>query len=516
MNFRAVLAGLGGPAHSDGDLLRRYVAERDEEAFAELVRRLGPGVWSACRRLLAEPADAEDAFQATFLVLARKAGSIRPPGKVAAWLHGAAMLTARKARSRNRRLTARIRFVADPPDKAAAEANLVDPALHEELDRLPERFRLPILLCELRELTAAQAARELGWPVGTVASRLSRGRVLLMERLRRRGFAATTMAGVLTAGTANAAVPVPLLAETLSLVAAPAGTGSVSVLSLTSEVIQAMSMTKLNLMAAGAVATVALALSVSTAATPGTLPAATPIGLPAAPPPERAATPAADPIDRFKLENLMGLLMPEEIQADLRVSEEQKKSLEEARTDYRDQMQAAMRKIVQAAPVVVAGPGGGRVTAGAVAGTNPAFVEAAAAFDKTAVRVLSAEQQRRLRQLTIQLQGPRALLDRRVIRPLALSAEQEDAIDAELPALTKSVTDAASYVTESEKVMGVVLKVLNADQRAKWDALIGKPMAASDLVKAHPVYGETTGFAITGGARFGGGPVPPAPQPPRP
>lgn len=161
-------------------------------------------VYGVCRRILRASPDVDDAFQVVFLVLARKAGTISPPNRVAAWLHGVAVLTARKARAGLLKRSIREARLDTAPEPSAVP-NLIDPdlaeVLDEEIQRLPERNRLPILLCELREMPLGRAATELGWPIGTVASRLSLGRKLLAKRLRQRGILATS--ALLAAGSVS-------------------------------------------------------------------------------------------------------------------------------------------------------------------------------------------------------------------------------------------------------------------------------------------------------------------------
>jgi RNA polymerase sigma factor (sigma-70 family) len=184
---------------TDGQLLGRYVSSRDEMAFELLVRRHGPMVLGVCRRLLPNPEDAEDAFQATFLVLARKAGSVRPQERVGPWLHGVAYLAARKARAAATRRRAREKQVRVLPQPATIADGLWDdlaPLLDQEVGRLPEKYRLPVVLCDLEGKTRAEAARLLSWPEGTVAGRLVRARALLAKRLTRLGLPVS--AGVLT------------------------------------------------------------------------------------------------------------------------------------------------------------------------------------------------------------------------------------------------------------------------------------------------------------------------------
>src|SRR5688572_8800593 len=152
---------------TDGQLLERFVRQREEAALATLIRRHARLVWGVCRRMLANSHDAEDAFQATFLVLVRRAASVVPRDVVASWLYGVAQQTARKARATTARRTQRERQVAVMPEPATSRRTPVDDlpaALDEELRRLPDKYRVAILLCDLEGKTRKEAARALGWP----------------------------------------------------------------------------------------------------------------------------------------------------------------------------------------------------------------------------------------------------------------------------------------------------------------------------------------------------------------
>ena len=181
---------VGGPVVTDRELLARFVASRDDEAFAGLVHRHGPMVLGACRRDLGNAHDAEDACQATFLILARKAASVRGHDNLAGWLHRVAVRVA----GRLRRDVARRRHEPLPADVIRPESSTdlswaeVRAAFDDELARLPDRFRLPLLHCYLLGKTRDEAARELGWTVGTVRGRLDRGRKILQSRFARRGL----------------------------------------------------------------------------------------------------------------------------------------------------------------------------------------------------------------------------------------------------------------------------------------------------------------------------------------
>lgn len=209
---------------SDAELLLRFAEGRDGPeglAFATLVRRYGWLVLSVCRRWTGNLHDAEDAFQVTFLILANRAGSIRRPDRLGPWLHGVAVRTARRARDlahRRRRsevqegaMTGRELAV----DQGRHDAELVRreeaDVLHEEIAGLPERYRLPILLCDLGGLTHAEAASRLRWPVGSLSVRLVRARTLLRERLARRGLAPTLALFTEAAAAARSEAAPPLV-----------------------------------------------------------------------------------------------------------------------------------------------------------------------------------------------------------------------------------------------------------------------------------------------------------------
>jgi RNA polymerase sigma factor (sigma-70 family) len=235
----------GRPA--DGDLLERFVNRRDGAAFAALVARHGPMVLGVCRRLLQDPHDAEDAFQATFLVLARKAGTLGRGDPVGAWLHGVACRTAAHARAdRNRRRAHERRETAMRAAEPSPGVLWEDlkPLLDEEIRRLPDKYRVPVVLCYLGAKTYDEAAREIGCPKGTLATRLAKARELLRERLSGRGvtLAAAGLAAIF-AENLRAGVPASLHAATVA--AATSAAASVGVATLTEGVLKAMAGPKL-------------------------------------------------------------------------------------------------------------------------------------------------------------------------------------------------------------------------------------------------------------------------------
>src|SRR5262245_49094531 len=203
---------------TDAELLDHYVTRRDEAAFEGLVRRHGPMVLGVCRRVLGNHADADDAFQATFLVLVRKARSVRARSLVANWLYGVAHNVALKAQAMNRQRRTKEEeagTVPRPEPGGDAWAELQG-LLDSELSRLPDRYRVPIVLCDLEGQTIQGAARHLGWPQGTTATRLSRGRALLARRLARHGvkLSAVALTVALSHRAAPAEVPAALALST--------------------------------------------------------------------------------------------------------------------------------------------------------------------------------------------------------------------------------------------------------------------------------------------------------------
>ena len=248
-----------GAGLTNGQLLESYLNVQDEAAFAVLVRRHGPMVLGVCRRVLRNRHDAEDAFQVTFLVLVRKAGSIVPREMVANWLYGVAYRTALKARTMLARRSVRERQVAEMPEPEAVEPDDcwrdLQPLLDQELSRLPDKYRVPVVLCDLEGKTGKETARQLGWPEGTVSSRLARGRTMLAKRLTRHGLALS--AGSLAAalcGKASACVPATVASSTIKAAslfaagkAAAAGVISAKVAALTEGILRTMFLNKLRI-----------------------------------------------------------------------------------------------------------------------------------------------------------------------------------------------------------------------------------------------------------------------------
>ncbi|MBX9626283.1 MAG: sigma-70 family RNA polymerase sigma factor [Gemmataceae bacterium] len=273
------------PGASDRELLARFASDSDEGAFAALVGRHGRAVLAACRHVLADPADVDDAFQATFLLLFRRAGRVKWGESAGGWLYAAAHRIAVRARADRHRRTARESAARKPervdaPDPSWREAVVV---LHAELDKLPDRHRLPLLLCYLDGRSRDEAAALLGWSAGAVKGCLERGRRLLADRLRRRGIDLSAgLFGVLAADAAVGGPPDALIEQTL---AAAVGGASATVTAL----VKGTTPMKLLPKAVGLALVAAAAL------------AATAVGLPhrpaAAPPPPAAKPEVAEPAD---------------------------------------------------------------------------------------------------------------------------------------------------------------------------------------------------------------------------
>jgi RNA polymerase sigma factor (sigma-70 family) len=248
---------LRGPTElTDGQLLDAYIGRKDETTLAALVERHGPLVWGVCRRILGNYHDAEDAFQATFVVLVRKATSVTPREMVANWLYGVARQTALKARATIGARRSREKQVVEMPEPATGGPNYRDelqPVLDEELKGLPDSFRAVIVLCDLEGKTRREAARQLGVPEGTVAGWVARARVMLAERLTRRGvtLSAGALAAILSQKVASGGVPASVVSNTIAVArlcaAGQAATGliSVRVAALSEGVLQAMCVSKL-------------------------------------------------------------------------------------------------------------------------------------------------------------------------------------------------------------------------------------------------------------------------------
>jgi RNA polymerase sigma factor (sigma-70 family) len=250
-----------GDQRTDGQLLDDFITRRDGAGFEALVRRHGPMVLGVCRRVLHQEQDAEDAFQATFLVLARKAASVGRPERLGNWLYGVAYRTALDARAAAARRRARERQVSPMPEpETTGDADVwrdLRPLLDRELSRLPEKYRVAVVLCDLQGGTRRDVAEQLGVPEGTLSGRLTTAHRLLAKRLARHGLALSggALAAGLSGDSASAGVPAPLLAVTAQAATAQvAGVVSAQVAALAEGVLKTMLLKKLKVVTAGLLA----------------------------------------------------------------------------------------------------------------------------------------------------------------------------------------------------------------------------------------------------------------------
>jgi RNA polymerase sigma factor (sigma-70 family) len=271
--LRAIIDGGTVAGLTDGQLLERFASHRGAEAelaFTALVMRHGPLVFGVCQSMLRNRHDAEDAFQATFVVLARKAGSIRQPDRLGPWLYGVAHRTARRLKDKDARRKsheaeaavyserARPLNGSDQYPNTLANHDEIE-ALHREIERLPERYKTALVLCDLQGLTHEEAARRLGRRVGTISSQVSRARERLRRRLDRRGLAYP--AGIVAAAidsTRPSVLPNALVGTTVKNVMSlstgfAAGSLPVSIVSLSRGVSRSMLFAKIGLIAAALV-----------------------------------------------------------------------------------------------------------------------------------------------------------------------------------------------------------------------------------------------------------------------
>jgi RNA polymerase sigma factor (sigma-70 family) len=241
-------AGADADTSADAALLRRFVAHRDDAAFAALVDRHGPMVLGVCRRVLQNRCDAEDAFQAAFVVLACKARSIARPEQLGSWLYRVAFraaLRARTATARRHEETVSPADFAAPASSPAVEVGELRRVLDEEIDRLPEKFRVPVVFCYLEGQTNEGAARQLRCPTGTIASRLATARERLRTRLVRRGISLTAGALAAALNTDALAATVPTALAEAACRTAAQGIASQAAIILAKGVIRTMLLTRI-------------------------------------------------------------------------------------------------------------------------------------------------------------------------------------------------------------------------------------------------------------------------------
>jgi RNA polymerase sigma factor (sigma-70 family) len=421
--LRQVSLPRGGCGPTDGQLLGAFVASRDEAAFGMLVRRHAGMVLGVCQRILGNVHDAEDAFQAAFLVLARKAASVIPREQVGNWLHGVALRAALEARARRARRRARERQVTDMPHPSAApdvDWQELHRLLDEALCRLPAKYRSGIILCDLEGRSRKEAARQLGVPEGTLSSRLATGRQMLARRLARHGITvpAVGLAAALAEQATAASVGPALLgaAARMALAAAgqtAAGFISAPVLTLSQGVIKTMLLHRLKLVTVLLVGTLLGGLGAGVIA----LPSKTGAVANAA----QAQTPPAVPGSRAQPEEPLdaNLLLDPQIQKELRLSSGQIQRLKDTASQA-DRSNEGTRKEIQAIEKRIA-----ELQKQAQNLHQKIEADRKGAVSRAAPNILSARAIERLRQIQRQSRGPEQLLkDPRVQRWLKLDDEQ--------------------------------------------------------------------------------------------
>ncbi len=450
----------------DVELLSRFLDRNDQDSFAELVRRYGLMVFGVCRRTLGDGPDAEDAYQAVFLVLAKRAATVRSIGRVGGWLHGVAALTAKKVRARRAKRWQREQaggLLADVPTTDSPVSADLAAVIDDELAAIPEKYRTAVVLCELRQLTLDQAAAELGVPRGTVASRLARGREALGKRLLRRGLLS--------------AVP-PALPVLYPPTFDPPPTAD----SISREVLRTMTVSHLRWMPLAVLPLIAVAAGLFAADPPK--PTATPPKAEEKEKPKRNAT-----VERVKLVGVGGLLSQEAVRRDVGLTEAQVKKID-----------VEKGKLLEGIKEI------GKAKRPDENSTQTLYIlveqcgDLALHYDEAVAKVLDAEQLYRLKQLSLQRDGPTALLGRFAARELALSAEQEDKIAELLKPLTKpklfDVTVEISgkplpkdgmlvvrqYAALVDGVKEKALGVLTGAQKKKWEAMVGGELPRDVLI----------------------------------
>ena len=519
------LRGAAQPAESDADLLDRFVSTRDAAAFEALVRRHGPMVLGVCLRVLRHQQDAEDAAQATFLVLVYKAASVSPRGKLAGWLHGVAHKTALKARARAaRRAEAESRAPARSddamtPDPTRDEAEVI---LDQELAALPDRYRLPIILCDLEGRLRSEVARALRCSEGTLSSRLTRGRRLLADRLRRRGvqLSAGGLAAILTGGPATAVEPLVRSLSPAALAAVPP-----TVAGLATGVMKSMFLKKLQ--TAVAVVAVVVASAVGLAALVSEPTQAAPV--PAKPPAPADAKAAEEGLADLDSQLLLHRKVLREIKCDIDQLDKIMDRIEAAQ-------EAAQKKTNDALLKLNADPNAGNDQEA----FDKAFKEAQEAGDKemrkavgeVVTGMLTPAQRKRLREIDLQSRGHEAFTTPAVAKELGLTDKQKEQMTANVKRVEEGIQRAfeqpgadpnVPVEIDYDKVMkdaredGMkgALEVLTAEQKAAWKKLTGEPVKFR-LQPQWPGGGGGLGGRdpLLGGGGGGVRPVPPAAVPP--
>jgi RNA polymerase sigma factor (sigma-70 family) len=466
---------------SDSELLQQFCQQRDEEAFAALVRRHGPLVLGVCQRLLRHEQDAEDAFQATFLVLVQKAAGVQGRDTLAGFLYSVAYRTALKARSlAARRLRKEAEVAAQVPSQWSSDDHpeLDTELLDRELSRLPDRYRLPVLLCDLEGKSRKDAAELLGCSEGTLSGRLARARKRLADRLRQAGC-----------GAAAVAVPVPsvtptLLASTVRTAAAFAAGGAgtavpAQVLTLAHGVMKSMLLATLQKTALGvlAVAGVCLALwGVSGLLAPAAA---------VAPIPEAPAKPPEVPAVQIGL-------VPDYLLRDRKVLRELSTTAEQ-RDAIADQIEAAEEEAMKLYTQLLQNPQNVQQEEQVAKVQQQIEGMLRDAARKAIKDVLDHKQQTRLVQVALQAAGPEVFREEAVARELKLTDKQKQKVEESIkkvqetieklfnPDDPKALVAPQAYTPEalqkiSDAAKKDIVDGLTKEQQDTWKAMLGKPI----------------------------------------
>lgn len=492
-------AGSSLDARPDDALLADFFADRDETAFAEIVRRHQRTVWGVCRRTLTNTADAEDAFQATFLVLVRRGKTLADHGSVGGWLYRVAQRVSLKARAmatKRRRNEANATRSEAAPEGYSPDTDLLM-VIGEELDRLPEKDRLAVVVCDLDGLSRADAAVRLGWNEGTLSARLHRARKKLAAALRQRGVTASAavLVGLLAVGPAPAAVAraTAELAAVVSVSGLSVRAVPASVAALVHSTLREMTMrftTKVL-----AVLTLGAGLfGFGWVGLPTAVPTAT-----AAPVPETGAKPPELPLAAFEL------LHQRKVLKELGCTPEQRVNIE----DYFDEQN---EKRAAGGPLAIGiniGPG-----------ANPAQIQqqieaqmkeqrdAHAKMCKTAgEKYLNAKQLVRLGQIEVQQRGVEAFADDKLTANLKLTRDQKkliaEAIEETKPPMPPGggfggggiVFAAPTGLKDRQREKAAVEKVeqgLTKEQLAEWKKVTGEKVG----FELYPTFGGGFGGVI--------------------
>jgi RNA polymerase sigma factor (sigma-70 family) len=491
---------------TDAELLDRFIAWHDERAFAALVGRHGRMVLAVCRHILNNQADAEDAFQATFLVLVKKAGTIRPRGMVGNWLYGVAHTTALKARAmKNKRVYKERAAVCAPARADDPGSDDLHAFLARELHALPDRYRAVIVLCELEGKSHKEAARELGCPLGTIGTRLTRGRRLLARRLTARGIASVgaTLGCLLAQHAGAAGVPPPVFHSTLRAAALLAagqtahGVISAEVAALTKGVLETMFFAKLKIATLLLLVVAALGTSLGgigwTAATAGastTVLAAAPVPQASGSAPAATAGKPAEAQAGIDDEPINHIWITEKrVQEELQLTEAQVQKITAIRLE-------ANRKY--AAERMEAEGEAKKLNFARTQAVSRKIQDAERkAFAEAAPQILSAGALKRLRQIQRQARGTHNLILEPVVRKkLKLDDEQAKQIESFLKegqqAARKEFSKRAAgqsygpirmddHIAQAQQAyagaMQKAVGVLTPEQQRLWHDLVGEPFA---------------------------------------